>query len=765
MFGERRTFLLPMALVAYVALAAYPLARGGVAWLILASPVAVGLGILRWDRGHRAGKLSGSEPAGRALLTGVGLFVASAFGPPGHLGLEAARSLALLLASAGALLAVARVPAPVGLLRGHRAAASLDATFVALGLWSLTTTAALLGSLFPQYVDLDPSAYDTAQLFAALGSLLLLSAAELRALALRGLELGVGDRSRASLSLCLAGTLIAVGAAWVGVGPADRVAGACLLSTACGVLVTKAIPDAARVTRTVRGLLGLTLLGAPLSLWAAHAAMDPTRSPVLLIVEVTLLGIAVGLAARSLARPLGPEGSRWLMASELAMDAALSPEPDVALREALRCLRAAEPQGEARPEVFRAEPSGLLSVDVAGYLTIQDVDFPVGVHQLAAAEPELTLRYETVLRAQVREPQVRPIVAWFESWGAKTATALIDDDGQVGLLVMPKGKRRSHLTLEEAQALGRLGQRMTGLLSVNSALARARERELAVRRESEAALLSVDQLRAELDGADTLHAGDVQADLEILRAAGHGPRARICQQELEALARSEVIELATPPGVDPRPWAAHLHLARQAGSVSAPWIVVDCTRRATREPSFWQGEGSRLTSPLTRAQSGTLLLVEAGALPLELQDSIADDPRAKELCLIVSRDERAPLAQRLERRCRQASVRLPSLAERAEDLHSLVLFELSRLGPAHLGRPLGIAQRAYATLVERTFEGNDEELRALLRGAVARTEGDVVTDLEPRALVEEPRRDPELDDQDAPRTRARTAPRSRRPPA
>lgn len=764
MIGGQRGFLLPTAIVAYVALAVFASEAGSARYLLLLAPLGVALSLRFVERGYQSGKLLGSPTATRALVFGVGLFAASFFAASRSSGLDAAQSAALLACSAGALLAIARVEGPPGLLRGQRVAQSRDALLVAMAVWSLTTMASLLATLFPQYVDLDPLAFDAALVFAVLGSLLLFCAAEVRVLLLRGLELGVADRARSSLSLGLAGTLVAVGASWVDVAPAERVAAASLVLTAVGIVLTKLVVDAAVVTRAVRATLGLILLGAPVALLGAHFAMSLPEHPASVAFATAALSLLAGLMARSLAAPLGPEGSRWLVASEQAMDAALQPEPDVALREALRALRVAEPTSEARPELFRVEPEALLSVDVAGYLSTRKVEFPRGVLLLALGEPELTLRRETVQRAQIRDPKVRPIVAWFESWGAKTATALIDDEGGVGLLVLPAGKRKSNLALEEAQALGRLGRRMTGLLAVNSALARSRHRELEVRKSAEQSLVETADLRARLDSTERMHSEDAAALFEVLTVAGHSPRARICLQEIENANDAQRIEFTTPPGVDPRPWAAHFHLSAVGVSARGPLVVFDATQKGARDPASYADESARGLSPVTRAQGGTLLLLQLGALPPEAQDALAEALMRTPVRLVVSRDPRIVLSPALCRAARGSVIALPALADRPEDLRSLVLFELARIGLAQRGSPFGMDRGAFAELIERPFHGNDEELRGLLLAAAARAQSDVigVADLVAHEPDEPPIPSPP---EDAPmaRSRSRRPPRSRRP--
>lgn len=759
MNGGSPSWLFPAAIVGYVTLAVLTSLSSPARFLLLGLPVSLAFSF-RWvEAQHRSGKLLGPASASRAVLFGLTLAFVCFFGPADAPGLQAATGLALLSATAGALLFIARVDPAPGLLKGHPAASSLDAFVFALVVWSLTTTAAFARTLFPQYVALDPVAFDTALIFSVLGSLLLFIVTEIRVLILRGLELGVADRSRASLALAIAGTLIAVGAALVDVAPADRVASATLVMTALGISVTKLLPRASHVTRSVRALLAALLLGAPIALVGAHFSIIYREHPASVVLLACGFSLIAGWITRSLAEPLGPEGSRWLRTAERAMDAALEPEPDVALREVLLTLRRAEPVSETRPEVFRLDPPALLSVDVAGYLSTREVDFPRGMLEYALGEPELTLRRETVERAQVRDPKVRPLVSWFAANEAKTATALTDDEGGVGLLILPAGKRKSPLSLEEAEALGRLGRRLAGLLSVNAALARARKRELDVRFEAELAVTDARSLREQLEGTQRAHEEDVESLYEVLRVAGHSPSSRLCMQELDDLRGARHIELLTPPGVDPRPWAAHFHRQQEDAKVLA---VFDGTQKGARNLEFYQEHMHRQGGVLKRQAGDSLLLLHLGALPQEAQRALAELLSVTEARLITSRDPAIPLEPSLERVLRGATLRLPSLAERAEDMNALILFELVRIGLAQRGRPLGMARSAFLALHERPFPGNEDELRGLLSAAVARSSSDQITsvDLEPLELASSPLPH-EPPPAETPRSRSRRPPRSR----
>jgi DNA-binding NtrC family response regulator len=71
-------------------------------------------------------------------------------------------------------------------------------------------------------------------------------------------------------------------------------------------------------------------------------------------------------------------------------------------------------------------------------------------------------------------------------------------------------------------------------------------------------------------------------------------------------------------------------------------------------------------------------------------------------------------------------VALPKLADRAEDLRALALYELVRIGYGLRGKPMGLSLQAQELLNEHDWPGNDTELRATLLRAAHRSVGDVI---------------------------------------
>ncbi len=756
---KRTGWLLPTAVCSYVALGALgdnnqdPLRLG-----LLVVPALLALSLIRLDRIEETPFLDTARTPLRLLAMGSALFLCASFAPPDNSFLRAAGGVGQALVTVAALLAVARVEGPRGLLPTPRAAKSLDAVVMALVLWSIVTFLVISRTILPEISDVDPPSIDTALLFSSLGSLLLLSASLTRARLLRGLQLGVADRTSAGLALAIAGTSIGAGSGLLRTATADRVSGITLVLTASAIIWCCAERSPSRVARMTRGALALVLLGAPTALLGAWLALQFPQHPTTIALGLAASSMAVGVVSFRVARPLGPAGSRWIDALTQAMSAALHPEPDLALRAALSALQRAERTSTARPELFRYDPASLLSVDIAGYLTERDVDFPEKVYALALEEPGHTLRKETVVAAQVRRPDVRPLVGWFSAHGAKSATALSDAEGPVGLLALPEGKRSSPLITEEVELLGDLGERMTGILSVTSALARAHRGQLQAERQAAVAAEQARALGSQLEDQSETGRAEAERLSEAVRRTAHGPAAQMALSEIERQASCRVIYLETPPGADAAAWAAYAHLCREQAQA---FVVVDCTDPLARDPSYWAEQ--RTASPFTRARAGTLVALGAGGLAEPAREALAKAfLSCTEVHLVLS-SHIFPLHQQLQ----GPSVQLPAIEDRAEDLQSLILFEASRIGLHLRGTPFGVARPALSLLLDRSFPGNEAELRGLLTAACARCPSDTLSvgDLEAALALPETGEPPPVGLATTPperRRRNRPPPRARR---
>ena len=504
-----RSFWLPAGVVAYVGFAAVEARPGSaVPWIAaLVLPLLVAE-VFRRTAVPKQGQ-DRVDPVARSAVRagfwGAAVWLAARAGPAGRPAFDAAANLGAGAASIAGLVALARIASPGGLLAVPPATRSLDAATFSGLLWGIAVAVPGTRALFtPHRVRLDPLAIDYATTTAGIGSLLVLVAATWRLRALRRLEIGVGDRAAGALALAMTAFLVAVPAAALDVAPPDRVLPVAVIAASLLCIWAATTPEPTSVSSLLRGILAVMILGAPITLGSGLLARElPARAGAIVLVACCLC-VAIGLVARAVARPLGPEQSRWLDAIDAASRGALQPEPDAAIRAALVALGGTSADAGSRPELWRNDPKEVLSADIAGYLHVQKGEAPERIYELALAEPERTLRAETLRALEVRRPDVRPLLAWFDSRRAFSATLVLDEDGPLGFILMPRGNRHAPMTLEEARAVRLLADRISALLAVSSALARSRERELG-------AIARADQIGRRTPAARAHHLARVRA--------------------------------------------------------------------------------------------------------------------------------------------------------------------------------------------------------------------------------------------------------------
>ena len=725
------------ASVAYVCFAAAQAERTRWPWLGLATLPA--LLVLFWRRTPPTEQRPPTTSATlRAMAWGLALWAAARLGGAGHAALDAAANLGIGATAVAAQLLMARIPGPRGLLSAAPAARSLDATLLVGFLWAVATALPAAYALFPaERVRFDPLAVDYATTSAGIGSLLVLIATAFRLRALRRLELGIGDRAAGALALSITAFSIAVPAALFDVAAPDRIlpVSVALASALCAWAA--ATPEATHVSAALRGIIAVMVLGTPIALSAGVAARALPEHAGAIVLAGCVASILAGLVARAVARPLGPEQSRWLQAIDQASQGALQPEPDAAVR-ATSAARIS-PSPDVRPAIWRYHPPEALSVDIAGYLHAEPAESPERLYELAMGEPERTLRAEVLAALEVRRPDVRGLLAWFEARAAFSATVIVDDDGPVGFILLPRANRSSSLTLEEARAVRGLADRLSALLAVSSALARSRERELAATSQAETLTKENERLQHAIVGQGERHRTRAERLAQALRRTVYSPAARSALEALGKLSRSQGdLRLIVPSGVDAIPWAAHAHLegARAAG----PFIVADCTQPPEQDGARWS---DKERSPLVLAAGGTLLLLEPSVLPSEAkteiarnvnrrsdsEDSVLPGPRLILASHEVAGDFAAATAlpAAFVHHLEDAVVSLPGLADRGEDLRALILDVLARQS-LRLGRePLGVDNGALRLLVDHSWPANEVELEALLVRVAGQAKGDAVS--------------------------------------
>jgi transcriptional regulator with GAF, ATPase, and Fis domain len=764
-----RAYLLAIFTVAYVALAAirYAGARVPAVVVLVVAPIALGW---VWRHTRLAESVSpGVHPVALGALRfcawGAGLWIAARTGPSGRPGFDMAANIGAGIAVVAAQVALARVPSQAGLVRPPPSARALDAAgFCALG-WGCATALPMARTFWRgQGVLLDPLATDYAISAASIASVLLLFGAALRMRLSRHLELGVLDRASGAVALSATAFAIALPAALADLAPPDRALplGAIGAALACAWAVTAREPTS--VATGLRGALVVMLLGAPVALSAAAGAQHLPSHAGVITLGAGFAMLVVGIVARSVAKPLTPEQSRWIEALSAAQRAAREPDPEAAIVATLSALSGIDENLRLRPELWRAEPAEVSSVDVAGYLHTERRAAPQELYELARDEPERMLRRDVLAALEVRRPEVRALLGWMDAREMLGVTLVNDEQLPLGLLSFPKGSRTSPLTLEEAVAARELCDRLSAVLSLSSSISRSRQRETEARERADELVVEAAKLEAIIELRSRPRDYVLDALAAGAQVAAYSARARSTLDRLAKLAAAgSDVALEVPVGIDPLGPAALVHLGSERRG--GPFVIVDGTQAGAHQPAQFARGGD---TPLERARAGTLVVLNVATLPTAVQDALAvalsERPGAGAgdgvpfgLVATSTRPaaellEARQLSRSLARHLLDGSVGLPALDERPEDLRGLILDALCRSGVRFDGRTIGIEPRALSLLVDHAWPGNIRELYHVVQCAAHAASGDRVrvVDLEAVGLAIEP---PAIASADSPSSR------------
>lgn len=734
-----RSLVASFAVVAYAVLAVTRAAGAPPAWYGSLLPALLVLYLVhRWTRPAEPAALDRARFAARVAFAGMLVAITGLVGSTTAEG-RLAVALGAGVAAVAGLVALRRVRAEEGMVSRQEAKLPALGGDVLVGLvWLVAAGVAAMAMASPARVRSLPQ--DGLALTASVASLasigvyLATGALEARR---RRLELGAADRLRAFVTIAAAFMAIAVVA-----GALRLVHLPTLFVVCCMATTTCAI--AASVTRTPEGLGRIATHVAALGLLAVVPsvvlAAVARQSPELGALAVLGAGAAAalgGFAAPALAKVLLPTTEPWTRAFEAASRAATHPDPEPALERALRELRGLSSLKLEAPCLFRFDPATVTTVDVAGYARTEEVALPDSVAELARTEPENVVTKDALDAVAVRRPEVRPTMTWLEDRALSAVAVLSDEDLPIGMLGLPRGHRRSPLTLAEVRALGHLARLLAAQLSASSKLARSREREREARERSDATEKQRDVLVAEL--AAERHRGDAVCRTLAARArvGSYSPAARMTLDSLERFGRDgEPLTIIVPPGVEPLPYLAVFHLA--AERKSSALFVVDGRKTELADLELWRDAEK---SPFAQARGGTLVILDPQLLPRLVQVYVSsahlasrDAPRIDRaaLAVVVPRTldalvARGAMDDRLADALGDRALALPPLSARSEDLRSLVLERLTRLGLDLHGKPLGIEPAALALLAEHDWPANDVELDSVLvRVATSLGDGELV---------------------------------------
>ncbi len=733
LFGLR-TRLVLVASTVYVAAAALRAAEGRSA---LAWACAVGAIAIAWRAGARDRWTSLAEWGLAISIASLG--APEAGGWVGVFGLSGG-----FAASIAARVAITRVAAPFGIarLRASRpwiASASL-ATLAAIGVGAHVANASGAHGGFA-------SAAVAIGLVCAIAAFAIVVTEAWRVAIVRRLELGVAARMHAAAGLGAATAGIAFALWFLGLAEAESIARVALALASVLVCSVTLRGDPVDLARASRRAIALTIVGGPILMLGAGVAQGRPWDAPAVVGIFGVLALAIGAAAPWIEEPLRPARGAWLDAVAAAHEALLRTDPDEAVREALVALRAPAGLDAASPELWTFDPMRVTRVDAAGYAHGgpaghgDQASLPALLVSIAAAEHEAILRLEVLDAFQVRRAELRPYARWMQDRGAMLAAVVTRAGEAEGLLVLPRGRRASALSLEEARAIKRLADALAAMCHARASLARSLERERVSKVTAEEAVAALAVATGELDRRAGVH---VLAAERLARPATVGiysAAARLAFDAIEGTLRAgRTLFVHAPPGTDPVPYVARAHLA--TARRGEPFVVVDGTVAREHDPSRWRDPS---LSPLALADRGLLLVVDGAALPIDVQRILAaahEEKRApwesggKQLDFALAMTSTSPkdaleAIGRLDpslaaRFAPTSSCALPRLRDRPEDLRAIVSDRLAREGLRTRGIPVGIEDAAFARLLDCPFEGEDAELASMVQRLVTACEGDVI---------------------------------------
>lgn len=481
--------------------------------------------------------------------------------------------------------------------------------------------------------------------------------------------------------------------------------------------------------------------------------------------------LASGAVAYRVARALvdglsAPDAGRLLRAleeSERASSGARTIE-EIASAVLPPLRRASRAEG-ARPLIQTLAPARQAGIDAAGMPRIEARELAASLRARLEERPGEIVVLAPLRALVVRRPDLRALVDALEQLEALCAVPIASSGELEGALIVPRGRRRAPLTLEEMAALEQLARRLSAPLAALQAEARAQERAGRALRDVERHEERIDALEDEL--------ARLRADARILKAGRAADRLAAPAIAYSPAMRALVARVGEVAGVD-----APVQLVAEGGTAvdqighlvhaaspsrEGPFVIADCAavRPERSAAALFGDEGEAGAHPgwLRLASGGTLLLVDAPALSLEAQAALAEaiasrTARAEggassypvDVRLIAhARIEVTGLARlgafdpELARRLEPLRLDVPSLRERREDLPSLVLLALDRACRT-LGRAvLGIDDAAIARLTAYDWPGNLRELQSVIDRAVAHAEPPRVRaeDLPPLAVADQ----------------------------
>src|SRR5690606_37953668 len=291
-------------------------------------------------------------------------------------------------------------------------------------------------------------------------------------------------------------------------------------------------------------------------------------------------------------------------------------------------LRRASGTLEADPLLVTLHPPRQVRVDAAGVAHVDEREPSPAIVEHASARPGEIVVSAPLVEQVVRRPDLRALVDALVREDALCVVPLSVNLELEGFLVVPRGRRRAALTLEEIDRLEALGRSVSAQIALLSA-------EMRARIHTSEAVAARDSLEAKLEAAGE-EIAKLRADVRTLRAGGvparPAPKTIAYSPSMRALVRrvQEVAPLDAPVllmGKDPITLDRVGHLLHESsGRRDGAVVFADCAAvRPERATAVLLGESEEhLPGWLRLAEGGTCLLLDVPALSMDAQAQLAE---------------------------------------------------------------------------------------------------------------------------------------------
>jgi two-component system response regulator HydG len=495
-------------------------------------------------------------------------------------------------------------------------------------------------------------------------------------------------------------------------------------------------------------VIALTLSGVMIVLGRSLIPREPIALLVLALTWLSMSGLIYYLAYAAVRFWIRPFHGRLLdEINEVKRELCHSTSLEALASTVLNKFRKASGDLKAEPVLWTLDPEWELRIDGAGFGRVEQRGAPRALREAVCAQPHETFVRSQLELLRIRRPDLREVIQSLVDMDALCALPLVYEGEVNGILLIPRGRRRSPLSFEELNALQELMASMASVLGMLADHYTAHERyknERILREQLQEQLHKAHEEIAQWRKSNTVlrrHRAFQAWDWPLVM---HSDDMKEVERHMDVFAPLDV-----PVLIQAYSFREALTVAQAMHDKSAfkegPFVVADC---GLVGPEFARtalfGDPScetDLAAWVALARHGTLVLKDVVALPIEVQEELASfmaerkhsSGRLLEFRVVATIREPLSelvntkrLASSLVQRLRSQVLEIPSLALRQEDMPTLVLAALDRAihrtGRATMGLEAGVLER----LRMHSWPGDVEELETVITNAVLRAEGDML---------------------------------------